>query len=94
VNGILKGLPLNTTGRHLLFERELSWRWQGHSAHAETWPCLIVTGERLGPPGPPLMVDRSTLSDTVVVGFPTLGCWQITGRYEGEELTFVVQVMR
>ena len=94
VNGVLKGLPLNTTGPHPVFERELSWWWQGHSAHAETWPGLIVTGERLGPPGPPLVVGRRTLSDTVVVGFPTFGCWQITGRYEDEELTFVLRVMR
>jgi hypothetical protein len=26
------------------------------------------------------------------VNFPTLGCWEITGHYQGQELIFVVRV--
>ena len=33
---------------------------------------------------PPLMV--------IGINLPTLGCWEITGRYESDELTFVVWI--
>jgi hypothetical protein len=26
------------------------------------------------------------------INFPTIGCWEITGRYENDALTFVVWV--
>jgi hypothetical protein len=26
------------------------------------------------------------------INFPTTGCWEITGRYESDEVTFVVWV--
>jgi hypothetical protein len=26
------------------------------------------------------------------INFPTVGCWEITGRYESDELTFIVWV--
>jgi len=44
----------------------------------------------------PLMADRannvSSQPAAMVVGinFPTLGCWEITGRYGDDTLTFVV----
>jgi hypothetical protein len=28
----------------------------------------------------------------VLVEFPSAGCWELTGRYLGQELTFVVEV--
>jgi hypothetical protein len=94
VNGVWKGLPLNTTGRSSLFEQELVWSLQGAGGKAETFPGLIVTGERLGSPGSPLVVRSTTLGGRVTVGFPTRGCWQITGRFGDEELAFVVRVVR
>jgi hypothetical protein len=30
----------------------------------------------------------------VGIDFPTLGCWEITGHYEDDELTFVVWVSK
>ncbi|HKO62186.1 MAG TPA: hypothetical protein VJV03_13570 [Pyrinomonadaceae bacterium] len=65
------------------------------------WPVqLKVTGRRLDGTAPPLLAMRSTnamvggpngamLSGVYV---PTPGCWEITGDYKGEKLSFVVWV--
>ena len=67
----------------------------------EPRPKLIVTGKRLDAPAPPLEVSSATNAVAAVrsamlvgVDFPTVGCWQITGRYEDDELTFVICVAR
>jgi hypothetical protein len=65
------------------------------------WPVkLRVTGRRLDGSAPPLLTMRSTnafvdgpapamLSGVFV---PTPGCWEITGEYRGEKLSYVVWV--
>lgn len=60
-------------------------------------PKLKVTGRRLDGNAPPLLTLRSTnafpgpsaamLSGVYV---PTPGCWEITGEYKGEKLSYVV----
>ncbi len=48
----------------------------------------------------PLQSDRATNASAADIGkammvgvvFPTTGCWQITGRYKGAELTFIIWV--
>jgi Sel1 repeat len=91
--------PLDATRRHPSINQKLGWWRQGYNAHAEPWPKLIVTGKRLDSSEPPLVVDRATDASfgqgsvmLVGLGFPTSGCWQITGHYEEAELTFVVWV--
>jgi hypothetical protein len=99
INGIWKGLPLDTTARHSTFSQKLFWWRQGYNAHAEPLPKLAVSGKPLDSPVPPLSVARATNAllshgSAMLVGlnFPILGCWEITGRYEDDELTFVVWV--
>jgi hypothetical protein len=109
IDGIWKGLPLDTTARHPTFGQKLFWWRQGYNARAEPQPNLIVTGKRLGHPTTPLEVSPVTPLEIsratnafaaprsamlVGLGFPTVGCWQITGRYEDDELTFVIWVAR
>jgi hypothetical protein len=109
VTGMLKGLPEDTTSSHPTFSEKLFWWRQGYDAHAEPRPKLIVTGKLLDSPAPrlevypvtPLEVSPATNAFAaprsamlVGVGFPTVGCWQITGRYEDDELTFVIWVAR
>lgn len=60
---------------------------------------LKVTGRRLDGDAPPLVVDRVTNALFVPhaamltgVYVPTPGCWEITGEYRGERLSFVVWV--
>ena len=101
VNGMWKGLPLDTSSSHPTFSQKLFlWR-QGYDGRMEPRPKLTVTGKRLDTPAPPLEVSRPTTAIMghrsamlVGLGFPTVGCWQITGRYEDDELSFVIWVAR
>ena len=60
---------------------------------------LKVTGRRLDGDAPPLLVDKVTNALFVPhaamltgVWAPTPGCWEITGDYRGQKLSFVVRV--
>jgi hypothetical protein len=62
-------------------------------------PLIKVTGKRLDGDAPPLLTMRPTNafpgpSAAMLVGVyvPTSGCWEITGEYKGEKLSFVVWV--
>ena len=84
------------------FRNKLFWWHLGYDWRAENPPNLTVTGKRLDAPAPPLATDEHAnagwTSDQnhafMVAGIfiPTLGCWQITGDYKGDRLTFVVLV--
>jgi hypothetical protein len=95
-SGVWSGLPLNPEG----YTQKVFWWRQGYSWKAEPEPALTVTGQRLDAPAPPLNVSRATnafaedIQSAMLVGvdFPTLGCWQITGRYADSELSFVIWV--
>lgn len=96
-NGVWGGLPYNpSTG---LTQKIMWWR-DGYSASEEPEPNLIVTGERLDASAPPLNASRATnafasdIGEAMLVGvdFPTGGCWKITGKYKGTELSFVVWI--
>jgi hypothetical protein len=75
----------------------MQWWRQGYDYRTEPKPRLKVTGKRLDAPAPPLMAEANNVAGplpSMMVGmnFPTLGCWEITGRYADDELTFVVWV--
>ena len=62
-------------------------------------PELKVTGRRLDGSAPPLLTMTPTnafpgpaAAMLVGVYVPTSGCWEITGEYKGEKLSFVVWV--
>ena len=63
-------------------------------------PNLKVTGRRLDGPAPPLLTSRGTnafvpaAAMLMGVWVPTPGCWEITGEYRGEKLSFVVWVQQ
>lgn len=90
------GLPNNPEG----FTQKIFWWRDGYVWDEEPQPDLIVTGERLDAKAPPLVVSKATnayASDIgsamlVGVGFPTEGCWKITGQYGKADLSFVVLV--
>ena len=95
-DGTWQGLPHNPEG----YSQKVFWWRKGYSWTAEPAPQLSVTGRRLDGPAQPLNVSKATnafaqdIQSAMLVGvdFPTLGCWEITGRYQGHELSFVVQV--
>jgi hypothetical protein len=77
------------------FRQKMQWWRQGYDYHTEPKPKLKVTGKRLDAPAPPLVADANNVAGrlpSMMVGmnFPTLGCWEVTGRYGDDELTFVV----
>ena len=95
-NGVWEGLPHNPNG----YTQKVFWWSEGYVWNEEPEPNLIVTGERLDAPAPPLIVSKATnayagdIGSAMLVGvdFPTLGCWKISGRYADTELSFVVWV--
>jgi hypothetical protein len=84
------------------FRNKLFWWHEGYDWRTDDPPNLTVTGKRLDAPAPPLTTDdhanNGWTNDShhpfIVAGIfiPTPGCWQITGDYKGDRLTFVVMV--
>jgi hypothetical protein len=77
------------------FRQKTQWWRQGYDYRTEPKPKLKVTGKRLDAPALPLKAEVSNVSGSqhsmmVGMNFPTLGCWEITGHYEDDELTFIV----
>ncbi len=83
------------------FRNKLVWWHEGYDWRTEDVPNLTVTGRRLDAPAPPLPTEHDNNGWTddshhpfMVTGIfiPALGCWAITGDYQGYRLTFVVLV--
>jgi hypothetical protein len=60
---------------------------------------LVITGRRLDAVAPPLAADvpsgyGRTGFQPSGIGFPTEGCWEVTGRVGEVELTFVTLVLK
>jgi hypothetical protein len=74
-----------------------SANWPGTAV--EQVPLITVSGRRLDGPGtftfgPGTNATSSDFGEAMLVGIevPTAGCWEITGRYRGAELSYVVTV--
>jgi len=63
-------------------------------------PELIVTAKRLDSEAPLVFAERANVSFVTnnilqmmtSINVPTVGCWEITGRYRGQTLSFVVSL--
>jgi hypothetical protein len=84
-------------------KQKMGWWRHAYAWRKEPTPKLKITGRRLDSQAPPLDVDgpnavgvSGSPGNYMMVGltFPTPGCWEITGRYENDELTFVVWVAK
>ena len=72
----------------------------GYNPYLENFPKLKITGRRLDGPAADLFVDEAGNAlgkggtGWMVTAFyiPAPGCWEITGDYHGDKLTFVVWV--
>jgi hypothetical protein len=87
------------------FRQKIQWWREGLDADALPRGKFKITGKRLDSPAPPLLSD-SGVSEGVFehgivngppfimsgVNFPTLGCWEVIGRFEQDELTFVIWI--
>jgi len=97
----LHDLASGQTGSQAGYTQKLAWWREGYDWQAEPEPDLTVTGRRLDGEAPPLMASKATnayaadIGSAMLVGVdvPTAGCWEITGRYGEQELSFVIQVI-
>jgi hypothetical protein len=95
--GLLHSRPADST-----FRNKLLWWHEGYDWRTDNPSNLSVTGRRLDAPAPLLATDEHANAGWtndqnhafMVAGIfiPTPGCWQITGDYKGDRLTFVVLV--
>jgi hypothetical protein len=75
---------------------KIFWYRVGYDPRTEPFPRLKVTGKRLDGLGGPLVVQYSNaiMGDVSAmltgVYIPTPGCWEITGDYKGDTVSFVV----
>ncbi len=97
-DGTWRGLPHYTPSDPTFRQKLFFWR-EGYNRHTESSPHLIVTGRRLDASAPPLAADEANAGwqddkehpfMVTGVNFPSLGCWEVTGDYHGDKLTFVV----
>lgn len=95
-DGVWAGLPDNPEG----FTQKIFWWSDKFVLKDENEPALVVSGRRLDAEAPPLKFYGATnafagdIGEAMLTGvdFPTLGCWEVTGRYKGAELTFMVWI--
>jgi len=84
-----------------MFGEKVVWGSQGYDAKADRRPALTITLRRLDPPGPAVAIDGNAAGSSsehwesfIMTGvkFPDTGCYEITGRFQGEELRIVYWV--
>jgi len=105
-DGLWIALPVNGTwalGHYSpsqpAFRQKMLWYRKGYDWSSHFQPPLVVAGKRLDEPAPPLAVDGPHAAGdppvyfmTVGLNIPTTGCWEITGTYLQDKLTFVVWI--
>jgi len=88
-------------GDSWVYVTKLVYWHRGFDWRKETEPKLTVTCKRLDGDAPSVTGDhanavfipnRDAAGMMTLLTVPTLGCWEITARYEGHELSYVVSV--
>jgi hypothetical protein len=95
-DGVWYGLPETSDG----FTQKIMWWSRLYNLPDEPEPALVVSGRRLDGEAPALRFYGATnamaddIGEAMLTGveFPTLGCWEVTGRYKKSGLTFVVWI--
>jgi hypothetical protein len=97
VEGTWQGLPHNANG----FRQKVFWWHPGFDGRTEQKPELTVIGRRLDGTGSFRRLPPATNASnagfggwTILTGLdvPTTGCWELTGSYRDNTLTFVVWI--
>jgi hypothetical protein len=85
--------------RHEIYFDKVFWWRKGYDWKTENPPELRVTGKRLDAPASLFHVNHANPVYIKIpamltgIDIPTVGCWQITGDYKGDKLSFVVWVV-
>jgi hypothetical protein len=96
-DGVWAGLPEGKDGSR---PQKIFWWREGYKWKEEPQPELTLTARLLEGKSQPLAGERATngfhqdLGSFILSGadFPSAGCWEITGTYAGESLSFVVWI--
>ena len=98
-DGIWRG-PIPNKSHEFAFDSKLGW-FRTHAAFLKKDGPLTVRGKRIDGPGPTFIETFDAIAfpgedgNAMVVGsisIPVFGCWEITGHYNDQELTFTVWV--
>jgi hypothetical protein len=92
MNGIWRGLTPKAFGEYA-YSNKLPWG--GAFSYKDKNGPLMVTGRRLDGPAPSFTETEPISGVHGMMGginIPVFGCWEITGRYNDEELSFTVWV--
>ncbi|MGD2077410.1 MAG: c-type cytochrome [Chloroflexota bacterium] len=95
-DGVWRDLPHNERG----YTQKIFFSRQGYDWIEEPLPALTLSGRRLDGDGQTFEEPEATngfhpdVGSFMLIGvdIPTEGCWEITGHYQGHELSFVVWV--
>jgi hypothetical protein len=96
-----KWVAFGKEGDGWVYQNKLTFWHRGFDWRKNENPKLTVTGKRLDGDAPKVTVDhanavfipsKEAAGMMTLFAVPTLGCWEITARYEGHELSFVVSV--
>ena len=81
------------------YRRKLWWWREGFDANTEKLPALDVSAIKLGDPQTIVPASRGASENDenwntmfVLMRFPGPGCWKITGAYQNQSISFVVNV--
>jgi hypothetical protein len=87
----------------VILTAKVFWYRQGYSWSQEPIPKIKVTGKRVDGSAAPLELPYGRPTHAIFspdfaamltgVYVPVPGCWEITGDYEGDKLSFVVWVV-
>ncbi len=95
-----KWVAFGKEGDGWVYETKLTYWHRGFDWRKDK-PRLKVTGKRLDGDAPTVtaarasavfLPNRDAAGMMTLIAVPTLGCWEITAHYEGNELSFVVSV--
>jgi len=98
-DGTWRGLPYHAEGGGHYVQKVFWWN-EDYDWQAEPWPEFMVTARRLDASAPDFASSEATnafhpdFGSAMLTGveIPTSGCWEFTGSYRGQSLSFVVWV--
>jgi hypothetical protein len=90
----------NNVGKGKFYRAKLGFGRKEYDRLTVPLPKLIVAAKKLDSEAPLVFgkhasvwsVGNNTLAMTALIDIPTIGCWEITGQYRGQAVSFVVSV--
>jgi hypothetical protein len=96
-SGLWENLPLSEQG----YGQKLFWWAPGYDVGEENAPLFSLVAKPLERLGEQYVFEQATnansgeLGSAILIGvnFPYAGCWELTGTYRGESLSYIVEIV-